>query len=273
MPNKNIKVLFFGDIMGKIGRKALKKIIPELKKKYSPDLIIANGENLAHGISATKKTINEVREAGVDFFTAGNHIWEKEEGQEILESDKNFIRPANCPDKLAGHGWQIVKVGNYKLLIICLLGRTYIEKEVDFPLTNPFTVADDIIKANAKEELNGIIVDFHAEATSDKVAMGWHLDGKVSAVLGTHTHVPTADAKIMPQGTAHVTDIGMVGGKETVIGVSKDNILNSFVNEVNWLHDIPEKGACLVNAVLVTIDPKTKLAKSIERIDEEVEIE
>ncbi len=268
MPDKNIKILFFGDVVGKIGRRALKKIIPKLKKKLAPDFIIANVENLAHGIGITAKTLQEVEEAGVNFFTSGNHIWKKEEAKKILSENKNIIRPANYP-KGEGQGWQIVKIKDYSFLIVNLLGRTFIEAE----LTNPFKVIDEILEKNKKENLGGVIVDFHAEATSDKVALGWHLDGRVSAVIGTHTHIPTADAKILPQGTAYVTDVGMVGATDSVLGVVKENILNKFVFETNKVHEIPEKGNCTVNAVLITINPKTGQAAAIKRVDEEIKIE
>ncbi len=263
-----IKVLFFGDVVGKIGRQALKKIIPQLKKKFSPDLIIANAENLAHGIGITAKTLQEIREAGVNFFTSGNHIWKKEEANEILEKNQDIIRPANYANK-SGRGWQIVKIKNYSLLLINLMGRTFIEEE----LKNPFQAVDEILAANQDKKLAGIIVDFHAEATSDKVALGWHLDGRVSAVIGTHTHIPTADAKVLPQGTAYVTDVGMVGAADSVLGVVKENILTKFVNETAKVHEIPEKGDCLVNAVLITINPATGQAEAIKRIDKKIIIE
>lgn len=265
MPDKDIKILFFGDVVGKIGRQALKKIIPQLKKKLAPDFIIANAENLAHGIGITAKTLQEVREAGVDFFTSGNHIWKKEEANEILEKDKDIIRPANYAKK-SGRGWQLVKIKNYSLLLINLMGRTFIEEE----LKNPFQIVEEILAANQDKKLAGVIVDFHAEATSDKIAMGWHLAGRVSAVIGTHTHIPTADAKILPQGTAYVTDIGMVGATDSVLGVVKENILAKFVKETAKVHEIPEKGNCLVNAVLITINPKTGQAINIKRIDKEI---
>lgn len=263
-----VKVLFFGDVVGKIGRQALKKIIPQLKKKLAPDFIIANVENLAHGIGITAKTLQEVREAGVDFFTGGNHIWKKEEANEILEKSQDIIRPANYAQK-SGRGWQIVKIKNYSFLIINLMGRTFIEDE----LKNPFLVADEILAENQEKKLGGTIVDFHAEATSDKVALGWHLDGRVSAVVGTHTHIPTADAKILPQGTAYVSDAGMVGATDSVLGVVKENILDKFVKETAKVHEIPEKGACTVNAVLITIDPATGKAETIKRVDKEIKID
>lgn len=270
MPDKekNIKVLFFGDIVGKIGRQALKKALPQLKKKYSPDFVMANAENLAHGIGITAKTLQEMKEAGIDFFTSGNHIWKKEEANEILEKSQDIIRPANYANK-PGHGWQIAKIKNRSLLIINLMGRTFIEDE----LKNPFQTVDDILAENQGKKLAGTIVDFHAEATSDKVALGWHLDGRVSAVIGTHTHIPTADAKILPKGTAYITDAGMVGASDSVLGVVKENILEKFVKETAKVHEIPEKGECLINAVLITIDPATGLTTDIKRIDKTVMID
>lgn len=262
-----IKILFFGDVVGKVGRRAIQKIIPEFKKKYQPSLILANVENLAHGKGITKKTLEEVSGIGIDLYTSGNHIFRKPEGSELIsQKDSPVLRPANYPSGTAGVGEKIIKIGAKKILVINLLGRVFIEEKVD----SPFQKLDEILQRYLPQDLAGIIVDFHAEATSEKLALGWYADGRVSAVLGTHTHVPTADAKILPKGTAYLTDIGMVGAKESVLGVNKDTIINKFLNDTPIKFDIPEKGTAQINAVLVTINPKNKKALAINLLEEEL---
>jgi metallophosphoesterase (TIGR00282 family) len=264
-----MKILFFGDIVGKIGRKAINKVLPELKKELRPDLVLANGENLAHGKGVTEKTIKEVVEAGIDFLTSGNHIWAEKKVIPILEEGKlPLIRPANYPPGTPGAGEKIIEVGGMKVLIINLMGRVFIKEDLDCP----FRKIDKILEEYKKEKLTAIIVDLHAEATSEKQAFGWHVDGRVSAVVGTHTHIGTSDGQILPQGTAYITDIGMVGAKKSVIGVDKSIIQKIFLTQMPTLHEIPEEGICTFNAVLVEIDPKTKKATKIERIDREVNI-
>ncbi|PIY96667.1 MAG: TIGR00282 family metallophosphoesterase [Candidatus Kerfeldbacteria bacterium CG_4_10_14_0_8_um_filter_42_10] len=264
-----LKILFFGDIVGKIGRKAIRLAIPILKKRYGPDLIIANIENLAHGKGITEKTLNEVKESGIDIFTSGNHIFKREEGLDLLANkDSLVIRPANYPEGTAGYGEKLVEIGTKKLLVINLIGRVFFEEDFD----SPFKKLDEILETHTKDDLSGIIIDFHAEATSEKVALGWYADGRVSAVLGTHTHIPTADAKILPKGTAYITDIGMVGPKESVLGVKKEIIIEKFLKDLPIIFDIPEEGIVQINAVLITIDTKTKKAKKIELIDQEISI-
>ena len=265
----SLKILFFGDIVGKIGRQALSQILPKMKEELEPDLVIANAENLAHGLGITKKTIQEVKEAGVDFFTSGNHVWNKSEGNEILsEKDPIIIRPANYPEGVSGLGEKVIELGTKKLLVINLLGRVFMDIQVDCP----FKKFDEIYKKYESKKLAGILVDFHAEATSEKVALGWYLDGRASAVLGTHTHIATSDNRIFPQGTGFVSDIGMVGARDSVIGDTKESVLKRFLTQLPEPLEIPETGWVTVNSVLVEIDPKTKRATSIKRVDKEVEI-
>ncbi|MFA6272250.1 MAG: TIGR00282 family metallophosphoesterase [Patescibacteria group bacterium] len=265
-----LTVLFFGDVDGKIGRLAVGKILPSLKEQYKPDLVMANVENLAHGKSITKKTLQELLDYGIDFCTSGNHIFKRETGLAMLD-DKNIpvIRPANYPDKTAGRGYQVIEVGTKKILVINLLGQVFID---EYGVTNPFHALNEILGLYQNTELAGIIVDLHAETTSEKVAMGWHADGKVSAVLGTHTHVPTADAKILPEGTAYITDVGMVGAVESVLGVKKEIILNRFLHDDRERFDFPEEGLAQVNAVVVQIDSETRKATSIELINKQIDI-
>lgn len=264
-----LKILFFGDIVGKIGRRALAEILPKLREEFEPDLVIANAENLAHGLGITKKTIQEVKETGVDFFTSGNHVWNKSEGIEILvEKDPLIIRPANYPEGVLGWGEKVLEIGTKKLLVINLLGRVFMDVQVDCP----FKKFDEIYKKYELQKLAGIIVDFHGEATSEKMAMGWYLDGRASAVLGTHTHIATGDSRIFPKGTAFVSDVGMVGARDSVIGDTKESVLKRFLTQLPEPLEVPETGWATVNSVLVEIDPKTKKAISIKRIDKEVEI-
>lgn len=264
-----LKILFFGDIVGKPGRHAIAKILPKLKKELKPDLTIANAENLAHGIGVTKKTLDEGIKSGIDFYTSGNHIWKKEEIYEIFQdADIPLIRPANYPPNSPGHGQKVLNIGAKSILVINLNGRVFMEEQLDCP----FRKLDDILKEYKNTDLSAILVDFHAEATSEKVAMGWYADGRVSAVIGTHTHIPTADASIFPQGTGYVTDVGMAGVKESVIGVDKDIIIQKFLTQRPSAHKIPDKNICVVNSVFLEINPNNKKTTKIKRIDQEVEI-
>jgi len=264
-----IKILFFGDVVGKIGRQALKQIMPELRSKLKPDFVLANVENLAHGKGITQKTIAELEELDINAFTSGNHIWKKKEGFELVAKENSkVLRPANYPPQVLGRGWQIFPVGSKQILVINLIGRVFFSEDYDCP----FRKFDEI-----KEELKGnwdnlaaVIVDFHAEATSEKVAMGYYLDGQVSAVLGTHTHIGTADQKILDKGAGYLTDIGMVGAKDSVLGVDKENVLKRFLDSVNYVFEIPEEGKVTVNAVYLEIDTKTKKTEKIKRVDKEV---
>ena len=264
-----MKILFFGDVVGKIGRKAIKKILPGLKEEFQPDLVIANAENSAHGVGVTSKILNEMKEAGVDVFTSGNHIFKKPEAEEILK-DKNsvLIRPANYPEDTVGQGYKLIEIGSKSLLLVNLIGRVFMKENFDCP----FRKIDEIIKKVQPKNLGGIIVDFHAEATSEKVAFGWYVDGRISAVLGTHPHVPTADLKILPQGTAYVTDVGMVGAVDSVIGDKKELIIENFLTQTPHIIEIPEEGEVEVDAVLLEIDPKTKKAVRFIRLDRKIDV-
>ncbi|MFN3301463.1 MAG: TIGR00282 family metallophosphoesterase [Patescibacteria group bacterium] len=265
-----IKIIFFGDVVGKIGRQGLKKILPILKKRYQPNLTIANGENLAHGTGVTKKILAEMKKIGIDFLTSGNHIFENKEIEEIFidQQWKDFIiRPANQLIEI-GDGAKLLKVGKFSILVINLLGRVFIDPNLDCP----FKKLDEILVQYKKEKINAILVDIHAEATSEKVALGWYADGRVSAILGTHTHVGTVDAKILPQGTAYITDIGMVGAKDSVIGVKKEGPIAVFLEQESQPFEPPENGQVIINAVYLEIDPQTKKTKKIKRIDLETTV-
>src|SRR4030042_2797315 len=259
-----MKILFFGDIIGQPGRKAIKKILPKLRKKYEPDLVMANAENLAHGAGVTEKSLEEVLDAGIDLFTSGNHIFDKKEGITLLQrKDIPLIRPANWPPIPYGTGEKIIEIGVRKCLVINLNGRLFFRESLDCP----FRKADEILEQYEDEQVDAIVVDFHAEATSEKVAMGHHLDGRVSAVLGTHTHVQTADERILQGGTGYISDVGMVGPHASVISFDKHEAIRGWVTQI-WKKVELAKGPVEVDAVLLDIDTKTKLAKNIRRIRE-----
>ena len=263
-----LKVLFFGDIVGKIGRKAVKKILPKLKKEYKPDLVLANAENLAHGVGMTEKTINEMQEAGVDFFTSGNHFLKKEEIRDRLASpETKILRPANYPPGVPGRGEKLLEIGLKRVVVVNLVGRVFMGEDFDCP----FRKFDEIFEKYKNDKVS-IIVDFHAEATSEKVALGHYLDGRAAALVGTHTHVATADQRVLPEGLAFVSDIGMVAALNSVIGVDKKEVIKMFLTQLPLRHELPEEGKVLVNAVFFEIDLETKKAKSIERVDRVIEV-
>jgi hypothetical protein len=264
-----VRILMFGDVIGRLGRRAVAAALPTLQQKYRPDLVLANVENLAHGKGVTETTLDDLVQAGVNAFTSGNHIWAKPEGHVLLERERPvLLRPANYPTGVPGRGVALVRVGDSHLLLINLMGRVFMREHLDCP----FREADALLEEYRDVPRVGTLVDFHAEATSEKVALGLYLDGRVSAVLGTHTHVPTADAAVLPGGTAYLTDVGMVGGQGTVIGVAKDGPLRWFLTQQPQSWEYPEAGACAVNAVCVTIDTRTQRAVSIESIHTEVEV-
>jgi 2',3'-cyclic-nucleotide 2'-phosphodiesterase len=265
----NIKILFLGDIFAKIGREAVMKLMPELKKEYEPDLVIANAENLSHAKGVTEKTIKEMQDAGIDYFTSGNHVWDKNDVYQIMnKKDCPLIRPANYPEGTAGKGEVIVNIGSKSILLLNLMGRVFIREDFE----DPFSWADKILAKFKSQNLAAIIVDFHAEATSEKRALGFYLDGRVSAVLGTHTHVQTADEQILPQGTAYITDVGMVGARDSVIGLDKKIIIKNYLTQINEPGEIPETGWAVLNGVYLEIDPKTQKASKIQRVWKEVAI-
>jgi len=257
-----MKILFFGDIVGQPGRQAIKKILPQWQKKYQPDLIIANGENSAHGSGITEKCLNEILKAGIDFVTLGDHTW-KQKGVNALLNDKEtpLIRPANFPPNLPGQGYHLIELRTKKILVINLIGRVFMHENYDCP----FRAADEILEAQA-EEADIIIVDWHAEATSEKVCMGWYLDGRVSAVLGTHTHIPTADARILPKGTAYISDVGMVGVRDSSLGRDKDAAIKMALTQIKQRLEVAE-GPVEVDAALVETGEKGK-AKKIKLVQE-----
>ena len=253
-------LLAIGDIIGKPGRQAIQKLLPELKEQHSPDLVIANGENVAGGIGLTSITARELLEAGVNVITSGNHIWAHKEIIPYLDSEMPILRPLNYPPGVPGRGYII----RGRAMVVNLMGRTFMGD-----LDCPFRAMDKLL-AELKDKPPVIIVDFHAEATSEKMALGRYLDGRVSAVLGTHTHVGTIDAQILSGGTAYVTDIGMTGPMDSVIGDDAEAVIQRFLTAIPHRLSVG-KGKIIFNAMLVEIDDNTGKALSIERIYQEVE--
>lgn len=260
-----MKVLFIGDIVGRGGRQAIKELLPRINKQKGVDFSIANGENAAAGAGITPRIMNQLFSYGVDIITSGNHLWDKKEIIPVLDQEKRLLRPANYPPGVPGLGSTIAQTpSGLKIGIINLSGRVFMQA-----LDCPFRAAEREIKKLRKETLL-IVVDMHAETTSEKIAMGWFLDGKVSAVLGTHTHVQTADEGILPQGTAYITDVGMAGATESVIGVKTDLILRRFLTQLPVRFE-PAENDIQLSAVVLDLNPATGRAESIERIQMKLE--
>lgn len=264
-----IRVLFIGDVVGRLGRAAVGKILPNLKKQRSIDLCIANGENLAGGRGLTRETVNEVISYGVDLLTGGDHtFWQKTFNHEI--NNLPVLKCSNLKKEYPGYGFTEIPVSGVKILVVSVLGTAspFIREEAE----NPFSFLDGFLKERQNKGKNKVIlVDFHAEASSEKVALGWFLDGRVSALCGTHTHIPSSDPRILPKGTAYVTDLGMTGSSEGVLGVKKEIIIDRFVNQGLQPFEWVKGGRAVFNSVLVEINEKTGKAISIERVDEVVE--
>jgi len=256
-----MRILFVGDIFGRPGRRAVEKFVPALRKEYGIDFCIANAENSASGKGLTQEIAHQLHSWGIDVLTGGNHTFHNRDVLALLESDNRVLRPINYPEGVPGQGWGIYKPEskNINIGVISSMGRVFLRE-----LDNPFHVVQ-----KKAEELSGscriILVDFHAEATSEKIAMGWHLDGLVSAVIGTHTHIPTADERILPNGTAYITDSGMTGPYDSVIGVRKDVILNMFLTQMPVKHEVAT-GHVQLHSVLIEVDELTGKATHIERI-------
>lgn len=249
-----------GDVIGKPGRRALKYLLPDLRQKHNISLVIANAENAAGGIGLTPDTAEDLLQGGVDVLTSGNHIWDKKEIIPYLDASKYILRPLNYPPGLPGHGY-IVKG---QTLIVNLIGRTFIGN-----FDCPFRAMDSLLE-EYKNKAKFVIVDFHAEATSEKVALGRYLDGRAGAVLGTHTHVGTTDAEVLPKGTAFITDIGMTGPKDSIIGDDTDAVLQRFLTLMPHRLSVG-KGNVLCNYVVLELDENTGMARSIKHYSTEVE--
>lgn len=254
-----VNILAVGDIVSEAGVSYLSHHLSSLKKLYQVHFTVVNGENAA-GIGLTANNALDIFDAGADVITLGNHTWGKIKITNFLEDNRYILRPANYPERLPGRGWGVYDAPmGLRVGVINLIGRVCMDPNVD----NPFTVADSVLK---QMDADIILVDFHAEATSEKLALGWYLDGRVSAVWGTHTHVPTADVKLLPKGTAHVTDLGMVGPLNSVIGIQPDISINKFLGGLPRRYE-PASGVCKLDAVLFTIDTKTRTCVKAQRVD------
>jgi 2',3'-cyclic-nucleotide 2'-phosphodiesterase len=254
-----MRILFIGDIVGKPGRRAVRELLPEIVEEKRIDFVIANCENAAAGFGVTGEIVEELYDNHIDVLTSGNHFWDKKEVMEFVGECETLLRPANYPEGVPGRGSVVIPTrGGIHVGVLNLAGRVFMH-----PLDCPFRTADREIE-KMKKKTRVIIVDMHAEATSEKIAMSWYLDGRVSAVLGTHTHVQTADERILPGGTACITDVGMTGPFDSVIGIKKDSILQRFLLQIPNRFDVA-KGDVRLQGVLIDIGPKGD-AVGVERL-------
>ncbi len=255
-----MKILFIGDIVGKPGRNAVRKGVPDLVSKLKADFVIANAENAAGGFGITKSIGEELLSLGIDVLTSGNHIWDKKEAVNYIPKENRLLRPANYPAEVPGAGSIVMNTSaGEKIAVLNISGRVFMNQ-----LDCPFQTAEKEIPF-LKKQTNIIIVDFHAEATSEKSAIGWFLDGRVSAIIGTHTHVQTADDKILPKGTAFISDVGMTGPVDSVIGVKKEQILRKFLTGIPCRFETAG-GESVLSCVVLDINAKTGEATSIQRL-------
>lgn len=256
-----VKILFIGDVIGQPGRQAVSRELHRLVDRHRLDLVIANGENSAGGFGITQETARELYEQGVHLLTSGNHVWDKKESYGYLEKEERLIRPANYPEGAPGRGSAVVRTSaGIPVAVLNLEGRVFMNS-----LDCPFRTADREIE-RLRESVPVILVDFHAEATSEKAALGWYLDGRVSAVIGTHTHVQTADERVLPNGTAYITDAGMTGSFESVIGMKKDEPIRRFLTQLPTKFEVAKKDLRL-NGVVIEVDEASGKAVGIERIN------
>ncbi|MCS7191604.1 MAG: TIGR00282 family metallophosphoesterase [Armatimonadetes bacterium] len=263
-----MRILFIGDVVGRIGRNALQKWLPNLRKELSVDFVIANGENSAGGIGITEGTAKELLDSGVDCLTTGNHVWKQKEAIQFLSREHRVLRPANFPPEAPGSGWCVLPIRNKDLhvAVINIMGQIFMEPILDCPFKTLDKVLEQI---HPKTPL--IIVDFHAEATSEKQAFAYYADGRVTAVIGTHTHVMTADERLMPKGTAFITDVGMTGAIDSIIGMRVNEVLYHFVTKMPIKFEVAT-GKAKLCAVLIEAEVQNGKALSIQRVEKEGEI-
>lgn len=257
-----VKLLFIGDIIGKPGRQALSASLHRLVDRHMVDLVVANGENAAGGFGLTEETANDLFSCGVHVLTSGNHIWDKKDALSLIEFDDRVLRPANYPPETAGRGWGVYETASgVNVGVINLEGRVFMNN-----LDCPFRMADELI-GRVREITPVILVDFHAEATSEKRALGWYLDGRVSVVVGTHTHVQTSDEEILPNGTGYLTDAGMTGSFDSVIGMNREQAIKKFVSQMPIKFEVAKRDIRL-NGLVVEVDEGTGKALNVIRIAE-----
>ncbi|HZP27252.1 MAG TPA: TIGR00282 family metallophosphoesterase [Dehalococcoidia bacterium] len=254
-------IVAIGDVVGKLGRRTIAEMLPQIRKEYPVDFVIANGENAAGGKGLTPSTADEMFRAGVDVITSGNHIWEHRDIYAMMNEGAPIIRPLNYPEGSPGRGYVITG----GVAVVNAIGRVFMPADTDCP----FRGIDKVLSQLQNQRI--VLVDMHGEATSEKVAMGWYLAGRVSAVFGSHTHVPTADTRILPGGTAYVTDLGMTGPRDGIIGMEREPVLHRFLTQMPARFSAVEHGPAVINAILIDIDDETGKATSIQRIDREME--
>src|SRR5690625_2820174 len=255
-----MKILFIGDVVGSPGRKMITDYVPRLKDKYKPQVTIINGENAASGKGITEKIYKNFLNWGAQVVTLGNHTWNKNDIFDFIDDAKYLIRPANFPENNPGKGMAFVTINDLEVAVINLQARTFMQ-----PSEDPFLMIDKLI-AEAKKRTNIIFVDFHGEATSEKQALAWYVDGQVTAVVGTHTHVQTADERILPNGTAYLTDSGMTGPYDGILGMERESVIKKFITGLPVRFEVPKDGRNQLSGVLFDIHPDTGLAKNISRI-------
>jgi metallophosphoesterase (TIGR00282 family) len=253
-----VKLLFVGDVVGGIGRRTLASLLPEIRDAHQPDFVVVNGENSAGGVGITQKTARELLELGADAITLGNHAYRHREVYDLLDREERIVRPANYPKGSPGRGHTVVERDGTRLGVTNLSGLVFLQA-----VRSPFAEADAVL-AELRDRADAVLVDMHAEATSEKVAMGWHLDGRVTACVGTHTHVPTADARVLPGGTAYITDVGMTGPRGGVIGVKREQALERFLSLTNVRFETADEDPWL-NALLVEADGEGR-ATAVQQI-------
>ena len=256
-----MKLLFIGDIVGSPGRDAIRALLPQLKQQHAIDFVVANAENAAGGTGITPRIANDLFQSGCDVLTAGDHVWKRREILDIITDNARILRPLNMPSTAPGNGSGVYTLASgVAVAVVVLLGRVFIDAMTD----SPFLVMRDAVNT-LRQKTNIIILDFHAEATSEKVAMGWFLDGKISALLGTHTHIQTADERVLPKGTAYITDVGMTGPCDSVIGRNKEKVIERFLTGMPTRFELGVNDIQLHGA-LVDIDEANGKAKTITRI-------
>ena len=253
-----MRVLFIGDVVGKPGRQGLAAAMPALREEHKPDLVIANGENSAGGVGVTEESASDLFDAGADVITLGNHSYRHRDVYEYLDREPRIVRPANYPAGNPGKGHTVVEAARMNVAVLSLSGSVHLNVE-----RSPFVAVDEIL-AELEGQADAVIVDFHAEISSEKVAMGWHLDGRVAAVLGTHTHVPTADARVLPEGTAHISDVGMTGSRAGVIGVRREQAVAAFRTQMPIRFDTADEDVWVMGAAIEVGDDGR--ARSIEQV-------
>lgn len=254
-----MRIMLVGDVVGRPGRRAFQNYTPKLREEKKIDVVIVNGENSAGGKGFTRKSLDELYRAGADIVTSGNHVWDKKDVFAFIDDEPFLVRPANYPEGTPGKGWCSYPFKAKNIGVMNLSGRAFMP-----PLDCPFQKVEELLR-EMKQECDIIFLDFHAETTSEKIAMGFYLDGRVNGVVGTHTHVQTADERLLPKGTAYITDLGMVGPRDSVLGVQTDIILRKFTTAMPVRFDLAE-GPCIYCAVIVEVDDATNKTKSIERI-------